>query len=129
MAYLLYLAYQSFCSAGTSLHITSNNQPKETAWKAFKQGVLVDILNPKVAIFFMAFLPQFIRNDHGSVPIQLLYLGLLVIAVAVLVEVAYVLLASRLTNKVRSNKRISIFLDRTVGAVFVALGFKLAMSN
>jgi len=85
--YLIYLAYQSFRSAGTSLDLTSEEQPKESAWTAFKQGVLVDILNPKVAIFFMAFLPQFIRDGYGSVPIQLLYLGLLVIAVAVVVEV------------------------------------------
>lgn len=129
VGYLLYLAYQSFRSAGTSLNITSNGQPKESAWKAFKQGVLVDILNPKVAIFFMAFLPQFIREDYGAVPIQLLYLGLLVIAVAIIVEVTYVLLASKLTKKVRSSKRVSVLLDRVVGAVFVALGLKLAISS
>ncbi|MGP9558674.1 LysE family translocator [Psychrobacter sp. AOP7-A1-24] len=91
VGYLLYLAYKSFRSAGTSLNITPADKPKESAWKAFKQGVLVDILNPKVAIFFMAFSPQFIRNGHRAVPIQLLYLGLLV--VAVVVEVTYVLLA------------------------------------
>ncbi len=129
VGYLLYLAYQSFRSAGTSLNITSIDQPKESPWKAFKQGVLVDILNPKVAIFFMAFLPQFIRNDHGAVPIQLLYLGLLVIAVAIIVEISYVLLASKLTKKVRSSKRVSVLLDRAVGAVFVALGLKLAISS
>jgi RhtB (resistance to homoserine/threonine) family protein len=129
VGYLLYLAYQSFRSAGTSLNITSSEQPKESAWKAFKQGVLVDILNPKVAIFFMAFLPQFIRDGYGTVPVQLLYLGLLVIVVAVIVEVTYVLLAFRLTKKIRSSKRVSVLLDRFVGAVFVALGLKLAISS
>jgi RhtB (resistance to homoserine/threonine) family protein len=129
VGYLLYLAYQSFRSTGTSLNITSDGEPKESAWKAFKQGVLVDILNPKVAIFFMAFLPQFIRDGYGTAPIQLLYLGLLVIAVAVVVEVTYVLLAFRLTKKIRSSKRVSVLLDRVVGTVFVALGLKLAVST
>ena len=127
--YLLYLAYQSFRSAGTNLNINNTGQPKESAWQAFKQGVLVDILNPKVAIFFMAFLPQFIRDGYGSVPIQLLYLGLLIILVAIFVEVSYVLLASKLTKKVRSSQRISVFLDRVVGTVFLALGVKLAITT
>ncbi|GIC76949.1 LysE family translocator [Moritella sp. F3] len=129
VGYLLYLAYQSFRSAGTSLNITPTEAPKESAWKAYKQGVLVDILNPKVAIFFMAFLPQFIRDGQGTVPMQLLYLGLLVVAVAVIVEVIYVLLASKLTTKVRSNKRVSVLLDKIVGTVFVVLGLKLAVSS
>ncbi len=129
VAYLLYLAWDSFKSAGTSLQVSADGQPKESAWAAFRQGVLVDILNPKVAIFFMAFLPQFVREGQGAVPLQLVYLGLLVIAVAVVVEVSYVLLASKLTNKVRSSKRLSVWLDRTVGAVFVALGIKLAVSS
>ena len=127
--YLLYLAYQSFRSVGTSLNVSQETRPKESAWAAFKQGVLVDILNPKVAIFFMAFLPQFIRDGHGSVPIQLMYLGLLVVAVAVFVEVLYVLAASKLTEKIRSSKKLSVWLDRTVGTVFVALGLKLAVST
>ncbi|MGF1704241.1 LysE family translocator [Photobacterium makurazakiensis] len=129
VGYLLYLAYQSFYSAGTSLNISENEQPKESAWVAFKQGVLVDILNPKVAIFFMAFLPQFIRDGNGSVPIQLMYLGLLVVLVAVVVEVLYVLAASKLTEKVRSSQRLSVWLDRTVGTIFIALGIKLAVSS
>ena len=129
VGYLLYLAYQSFRSAGTSLNIKSSEESTKSAWKAFKQGVLVDILNPKVAIFFMAFLPQFIRDGHGAVPIQLLYLGLLVVAVAVIVEIVYVLLAFKLTKKIRSSKRFSVLLDRLVGTIFVALGLKLATSS
>ena len=77
----------------------------------------------------MAFLPQFIREGYGSVPIQLLYLGLLVIVVASVVEVSYVLLAFKLTNKVRSSRRISVLLDRVVGTVFLVLGEKLAIST
>jgi len=128
VGYLLYLAYQSYRSAGTCLNIKSSGEVKESAWKAYKQGVLVDILNPKVAIFFMAFLPQFIRNGHGTASIQLLYLGGAVVAVAVIVEVIYVLLAFKLTKKISENKRFSLLLDKIVGTIFVVLGLKLAFS-
>ncbi len=128
--YLLYLAYQAFRSSGTSLNIqTGDNQPKESIWAAFKQGILIDILNPKVAIFFMAFLPQFLREGHGSTSWQLLYLGILVILIAIIIEFIYVILASKITDKVQSDKKYSIWLDRIVGIVFVGLGLKLALST
>lgn len=128
-AYLLYLAYDAFKSAGMNLDVADSKQPKETAFSAFKQGVLIDILNPKVAIFFMAFLPQFVREGQGAVSLQLLYLGLLVVLVGIVVEIVYVLAASKLTEKVRNSRKISIWLDRAVGTLFVALGIKLAASS
>lgn len=127
--YLLYLAWQSFSSAGSLLNIESQTVPKETAMAAFKQGVMVDILNPKVAIFFMAFLPQFVREGYGEVPFQLMYLGLLIIVVAIIVEVIYVLAASILTQKLRSSQRFSLWLERFVGTVFVVLGVKLVADS
>lgn len=128
--YLLYLAFQAFRSSGTSLVINENASVQEKSmWKAFKQGVLIDILNPKVAIFFMAFLPQFLREGYGSTSWQLLYLGVLVIIIAILVELVYVLLASKITHKVKSDKRYSVWLDRVVGTIFVGLGIKLATST
>jgi len=127
--YLLYLAWKSFSSAGSLLNIESQTVPKETAMAAFKQGVMVDILNPKVAIFFMAFLPQFVREGYGEVPFQLMYLGLLIIVVAIIVEVIYVLAASILTQKLRSSQRFSLWLERFVGTVFVVLGVKLVADS
>ncbi len=126
--YLLYLAYQSFCSGGTSLDIPVIQSTKESAFSAFKQGVLIDILNPKVAIFFMAFLPQFIRSEQGSVSLQFIYLGLIIVAIAIVVEVIYVLMVSKITQKIRSSQTISMWLDRIVGTVFMVLGIKLAFS-
>lgn len=126
--YLFYLAYQSFFSKGTSLNI-SDEKKSSTVWQAFKQGVLIDILNPKVAIFFMAFLPQFVREGHGSVSIQLIYLGLLVILVAIVVEVAYVLMFSKIATAIRNSKKISKWLDKAIGVMFVVLGLKLVFSS
>ncbi len=130
-AYLLYLAYESFKSSGFELSTDnlSDNQSNETAFKAFKQGVYIDILNPKVAIFFMAFLPQFIREGAGSPSFQLFYLGLIVITVAIIVEFTYVLAADKISSKVRSSKKISLWLNRAVGTIFASLGIKLAATS
>jgi RhtB (resistance to homoserine/threonine) family protein len=125
--YLLFLAYQSFRSSGMHLSLTDDsNTVQETAFSAFKQGILIDLFNPKVAIFFMAFLPQLVRNEHGSVPFQLLFLGSIIIVIAIIIETIYVLLASKLTEKMRHNKKISLWFDRLVGTLFLGLGIKLA---
>lgn len=127
--YLLYLAYQAFRSSGTPLAVDAEANFTGSASTAFKQGIMIDVLNPKVAIFFMAFLPQFVREGAGSTSWQLFYLGLLVILVAVVVELIYVLLIARFTEKLRNNRSFGLWLDRTVGVIFVALGLKLVISS
>jgi threonine/homoserine/homoserine lactone efflux protein len=88
---------------------------------------MVDILNPKVALFFMAFLPQFVRSGHGSPSLQLLGLGALVIMVAIPVECFFVVAAARATRFFRGHPRASVWLDRMLGSILVTLGFRLAL--
>lgn len=128
-AYLLYLGYQALRSAGSGASLALQAAPRTSAWKAYRQGVLVDLLNPKAAIFFMAFLPQFVRPEHGAVPLQLLVLGVLVVVVAIIVESALVLLAARATQTLRNNPAVSQWLDRALGSVLIALGIRLGLSE
>lgn len=128
VVYLLYLAYQAFRSAGSSFNLQQEKSPPVAMWTVFKQGVLIDVLNPKAAIFFMAFLPQFVREQHGSIPSQLLLLGSLVVLGAFIVELGYIFAAHFLTQRVKSNQRFSLWLDRVIGAAFMTLGVKLAIT-
>lgn len=128
-AYLLYLGIQSFRSAGASLDVEKSDAPAVSPWQAFRQGMLVDILNPKVAIFFMAFLPQFVRPEIGHTSGQLLGLGTLVIFVAIVVEVIFVLAAAQITGILRNNRRFSVWLDRLLGSILISLGLRLALSE
>lgn len=125
--YLLYLGLQAIRSRGSSFDVPQKKEPAITPMQAYRQGILVDILNPKVAIFFMAFLPQFVRPDHGDPATQLILLGSLVILIAIPVEIFFVLAASRTTCFFRQNPKTSVILDRILGTVLVALGVRLAL--
>jgi len=128
-AYLIYLGIKSLRSKGATFDISAQKNAISTPWKAFRQGVLVDILNPKVAIFFMAFLPQFVRPELGRTSAQLITLGILVILTAIVIEFSIVLTAAQTTKFVRKNRRFSVWLDRVLGSVLIGLGLRLALAE
>jgi len=106
------------CKSSDTKFNISKKQTTDTFWKVFRQVVLIDILNPKVAIFFMAFLPQFVREGHGSVPFQFIYLGIIIILLAIVIEGIYILFASTISTKLRENEKYSIWMDRMLGTMF-----------
>lgn len=127
--YLIYLGIKALRSAGAAVEPDARALLRVTAWQAFRQGVLIDVLNPKVAIFFMAFLPQFLRPQFGSEGLQLAGLGGLIVMVGVITDTCFVLAAARATAFFRGSPRASVWLNRTLGTVLVALGLRLAMSE
>jgi len=128
-AYLIYLGYKAFKSAGGSFRVASSDVKHISFWGAFKQGMLIDVLNPKVAIFFMAFLPQFVRPNEGSVTFQLIFLGLIVVLVGMLIEFSLVFLAEKATATLRGSNKIGVWLDRALGTILVGLGLRLALTD
>ncbi|MEP6831613.1 MAG: LysE family translocator [Rhizomicrobium sp.] len=125
VAYLFWLGFQALRSHGGFLadarpHFTVSRR------RVFGQGVLVNVLNPKVAIFFLAFLPQFVMAGAGPVWLQLLLHGFLVIAVAGLIEPPLVFFGDRVTARFRTSNRLSLWLDRALGGMLIGLGLKLA---
>jgi len=100
-----------------------------SGWKVFRQGILIDVLNPKAALFFMAFLPQFVVPGTGHATAQFFALGLIVIAIALIWEAILVVFATLLTARLRANRAVSRWLNRVLGGVFVALGLRLALER
>ena len=127
-AYLIWLGIQALRSKGTNMSVNGQLSPKGLM-KIFKQGVLVAVLNPKVAIFFLAFLPQFVEAGAGPVSAQLFLHGSLIIVVAALVEPPLILIGGKLTGYLSKNTQVSLWMDRGLGALFVGLGIKLATSD
>ncbi len=127
-AYLIWLGIQALLSKGTHTSVNSQVSPKSFT-KIFKQGVLVAALNPKVAIFFLAFLPQFVEVGAGPVSAQLFLHGVLIIVVAAFVEPPLILVGGKLTAYLSKNTTVSCWMDRGLGALFIGLGIKLATTD
>jgi len=125
VAYLFWLGVQALRSKGGFLADPGPTTPVSRR-RVFGQGMLVNLLNPKVAIFFLAFLPQFLVAGAGPAWLQLLLHGVLVIAVAGLIEPPLVLLGDRVTTRLRASDRLSRWLDRALGTMLIGLGLKLA---
>lgn len=127
-AYLIWLGVQALLSRGDGFMTKADSGPR-SAWPIFRQGVLVALLNPKVAIFFLAFLPQFVVPGAGPAWAQLFLHGALIIVVAVFVEPPLILVSARLIGRLRGSRKLGQWLDRSLGALFVTLGIKLALSE
>jgi threonine/homoserine/homoserine lactone efflux protein len=89
--------------------------------KIWRQGVVVNIFNPKTALFFLAFLPQFVNRDH-TVWVQVAFLGLLFAVIAFASDCMYALLADALASKLRRGTRAAKVQRYVSGGIFVALG-------
>jgi threonine/homoserine/homoserine lactone efflux protein len=90
--------------------------------RLYAQGVVVNVLNPKTAIFFLAFLPQFVNPVRGPVALQVVVLGTCFIALGVVSDGSYALLASALAGRLRRTPRARRALDRSSGVMLLGLG-------
>ncbi|HET9052518.1 MAG TPA: LysE family translocator [Candidatus Dormibacteraeota bacterium] len=95
----------------------------------YVRGVLVQLLNPKVAIFFLAFLPQFVSSSRGPVAAQVLLLGTLFTALAVITDGGYVLLAGALRTRLRPGRHTDRRVARLSGTLYIGLGVGAALSG
>ena len=109
-----------------SARVTAHNV---TAFQAWRQGAMIDVLNPKVAIFFMAFLPQFVHPEQGHGALQFLILGTTVNLIGLVVEGAIVLMVGAAALRIKGNGAIGAWLQRSLGAMFIALGVRLAITE
>ena len=127
-AYLIWLGIKALRSTGGSF-VADVGERRSFARKIFRQGIFVSALNPKVAIFFLAFLPQFVVAGAGPVWAQLFLHGSLIIVVAAFIEPPIVIAGARLAKAMRNSKNLGLWLDRGLGALFVSLGIRLALSE
>jgi threonine/homoserine/homoserine lactone efflux protein len=126
-AYLLYLAWGAFRAGASTL---DNRETRETSlWRYYLRGIIMNVTNPKVSIFFLAFLPQFTNPAKGSLPLQLIILGLLFILATIVVFGTISLLAGMLGQWLRRSERAQVLLNRIAGAIFAGLALKLATAS
>ena len=97
--------------------------------RIFYQGVVTNVLNPKVALFFLAFLPQFARSGAGSISSQIIFLGILFILSGTLVNIVVALLGGRIGKAFNRRPALAQAQRRGAGVVFIALGLRLAFTK
>ena len=95
----------------------------------FRQGFIVNVLNPKTAIFFLAFLPQFVNPDAGAIPLQITVIGLTFGAIAFVSDGSYALLAGTAAERIRRSSSARRRLDRMSGAIMIGLGAVAALTG
>ncbi len=125
--YLVYLAWQAFRAKATKLSDQSNGPTG--FWKLYRRGIIMNITNPKVSIFFLAFLPQFADPTRGPVAVQILLLGGLFIIATILVFGSIALLAGTIGQWLSGSDRIQGVLNKLAGAIFLSLAIKLATTH
>jgi threonine/homoserine/homoserine lactone efflux protein len=124
-AYLIYLGLRRLVVRDDALPEVATGG--RSGKRLFAQGIVVNVLNPKTAVFFLAFLPQFVDPAKGTVTLQFLVLGLIFVAVAVLSDGAYALVAGTAGDWLRGSERVHRLLSRFSGAVFLGLGVTAAL--
>ena len=125
--YLLYLAWQAF-RAGSSV-MPESGGPRLGGFSCYARGVIMNISNPKVAIFFVAFLPQFADPSRGPVALQIVWLGAVFLVTALVIFAAISVAAGRLGPWLKQSPRAQAAINRLTGTVLVLLAFRLAISR
>lgn len=126
-AYLLYLAWGAFRAGAGGLGTTKASQLNRFA--LYRRGIVMNITNPKVSIFFLAFLPQFTNPAKGHLTWQLLQLGAVFIGCTLLVFGLISLLAGRVGDWFSRSPKAEVIMNRLAGSVFAALAVKLAFTQ
>ncbi len=128
VAYLLYIAYQAFKHRNEKLDLSAQNSSSELK-KLYFKGFIMNILNPKVSIFFLAFLPQFVSVQAGNVPMQMITLGVVFMIMTVIVFSGIGIAANLLSARLLEKPSIVKYMNILTSCVLVALGIKLALSQ
>jgi threonine/homoserine/homoserine lactone efflux protein len=124
--YLLYLAWKTFRSRSAFALSTALDLP---AAALFRRGFIMNVLNPKVALFFLAFLPQFVAPAAGHLPLQMLLLGAIFMLQAVAIFSLIGWFSGVIGKQLQTRPRIAKYFDWLTSGVFASLGVKLALAE
>lgn len=127
VVYLLYLAWSMWRSS-SPLSVAENSNEKD-AWSVALKGMLINILNPKLSIFFLAFMPQFVQPEAGQPLMQMLLLGGVFMLMTLVIFIGYGLVANQFRQWVTQSQRAGVVLQKIFAGSFAALGVKLAMTE
>jgi len=127
VAYLLWLAYQALASGG-ALAVTPNRNA-ETGWTIARRGALINILNPKLSIFFLALLPPFLSGNSGTATAEMILMGAVFMALTFVIFALYGTFAAAARTRILQSRRVMTWLNRSFAAIFALLAGRLALER
>lgn len=127
VAYLLYLAWQMLKTGG-SLSVAADRAP-DAGWRIARRGALINILNPKLSIFFLALLPPFLSDNVATATAEMALLGAVFMAMTFAVFVLYGCFAAVARTWLLGSERVMRWLNRSFAAIFAALAGRLALER
>lgn len=128
--YLLYLGVRLLLSKSPKeFEIYKSDNKRLNNRKVYLSGILTNLFNPKVSLFYLAFLPQFIDPNYTTNSLSFLILGLTFITTGTIWCLTLAFFSAKLSDRIRRNYKIKIWLDRITGGLFIALGIKLALGK
>lgn len=127
-AYLIFVGLSRLLSRDSSEEIMTADATRSLR-RVFVQGAVVNTLNPKTALFFLAFLPQFVDRSEGSVAFQVAFLGAIFVLLGILSDGTYALIASRARERLMKSTTFVKVRQYVSGVVFVALGVTAALAG
>jgi RhtB (resistance to homoserine/threonine) family protein len=128
-AYLVYIGIRALLTRTNGLPGDDPRDAADDRWSAFRQGVLTNVLNPKVALFFLALMPQFIAADSPDKVLAFLALGFTFMTLGVFWCVVLAVAAAKLRGAFLRRPSMANVLNKVAGAMFIALGLKLATAR
>ncbi|AOS81250.1 MULTISPECIES: LysE family translocator [Hydrogenophaga] len=128
-AYLLWMGVRLLLSRGGRLSLDEGSPPETDLWAVWRRGFLTNVLNPKVALFFLAFVPQFIRPDAAHPALSFLLLGVLFNLNSLPINLGYAWLAAWAARRLHTLQRAMGWMDRAAGALFIGFGLRLAFTD
>jgi threonine/homoserine/homoserine lactone efflux protein len=128
-AYLVYLGIRTIFSRSGPLVLARGGTPARDDRTILRQAFLSDVLNPKVAMFFLALIPQFVTPNAPHPTLQILLLGVTTNMVNLPINLLIVYGSAGVTGALRRNSQVSGWLQKAMGAMFVALGLRLAVER
>lgn len=128
-AYLLYLAWHSMRARPDAAGAPSQGTLPLRPWVLYRRGIIMNLTNPKVSLFFLAFLPQFTSPAQGSVALQTVWLGALFMLATLLVFGAIALFAGWAGERLQRSPVVQLIMNRLAGLVFIGLALRLALGG